>query len=70
MLVGFVDAEPWVIHDVHEGRIAQADGSEVRFAINGVAVTPLRPLRTLSGLDYVEAITDLQQLLPFSAERH
>ena len=70
MLVGFVDGEPWVIHDVHEGRIAQADGSEVRFAINGVAVTPLRPLRTSSGLDYVEAITDLQQLLPFSAERH
>lgn len=64
MVVGVDEHGPWVIHDVHRGRVPDGDGGLAEFPINGVAVTPLLPLHTGDGRSYVDALTALQQVLP------
>jgi cell wall-associated NlpC family hydrolase len=64
MVVGFDEHGPWVIHDAHGGRARGADGVDRPLPINGVALTPLLPLRFDATRDYLDAITHLQQVLP------
>ena len=67
MLVGFDEHGPWVIHDAHGGRARGADGVDRPLPINGVALTPLLPLRFDANRDYLDAITHLQRILPADA---
>ena len=64
MVVGFDEHGPWVIHDAHGGRARGADGVDRPLPINGVALTPLLPLRFDATRDYLDAITHLQRVLP------
>ncbi|MGL6289536.1 MAG: SH3 domain-containing protein [Silanimonas sp.] len=64
MVVGHDEHGPWVIHDAHGGRARGADGVDRPLPINGVALTPLLPLRFDATRDYLDAITHLQQVLP------
>ena len=64
MLVGIDEHGPWVIHDAHGGRARGADGIDRALPINGVALTPLLPLRFDANRDYLDAITHLQRVLP------
>lgn len=64
MLVGFDEHGPWVIHDAHRGHVRGSDGIERPLPINGVALTPLLPLRFDATRDYLDAVTHLQRVLP------
>lgn len=64
MVVGHDAQGPWVIHDVHQGRVPDGRGGLATFPINGVAVTPLLPLHDAGGRAYVDALTVLLQVLP------
>lgn len=64
MIVGHDAQGPWIIHDVHRGRVRGADGIVRALPTNGVSLTPLLPLQFDAARDYVDAMTDLQQILP------
>lgn len=57
MLIGRIDGQPWVIHDINGGRLKQPDGRVRAMHYNGVVVTPLLPLRFDADHDYIDRIT-------------
>lgn len=59
MYLGEIDGQPWVIHDTNGGTVLGADGKPRSLALNGVAVTPLLPLRFGAEHDYVDRITSI-----------
>jgi cell wall-associated NlpC family hydrolase len=59
LVVGRIGDEPYVIHDIHDGKILGADGQLRSLHFNGVVVTPLRPLRLDATHGFVDAITDV-----------
>ncbi len=59
MFVGEVDGMPWVIHDTNGGSVPGPDGNVRSLKLNGVAITPLLPLRFGREHDYVDRITNI-----------
>lgn len=62
MVIGRIGEEPYVIHDVHGGHVLDAEGGLRRLQLNGVSVTPLRPMRMDADSSYVERITHIVHL--------
>ena len=59
LVIGRVDGEPFVIHDIHDGKVLDANGMLQSLHLNGVSVTPLMPLRLDASRRMVDAITDI-----------
>jgi len=59
MVVGSEGGDPWVIHDVQGVSVRDADGGLRRLPLNGVSVTPLRPLQFDPGHDYIDRIASI-----------
>ncbi|MBK8286282.1 MAG: SH3 domain-containing protein [Ahniella sp.] len=64
MLIGFVDGEPWVLHDAHTIRVAETGGTLRSLPLNGVVVTPLTPLLAETGEALIDRLTASQRILP------
>jgi len=64
MFAGFIGDDPWVLHDAHMVRVADADGSLRLLPINGVAITPLSPLLGEDGQSLLDKLTVSQRILP------
>lgn len=62
MVIGHDRGQTWVIHDTAGASYADADGRLVRARLNGVAVTPLEPLRLDADTLYLDRITRIQRL--------
>lgn len=63
MLLGQVDGQPFVIHDVKGLRYTDSSGTPYQGTLNGVVVTPLLPLRSSAGesdLDLVYTIKSIR----------
>lgn len=58
MVIGHVDGEPWVIHDIHGGSHVDASGDAHTLMLNGVSVTPLA-LRIGPDRDYLDRMTSI-----------
>ncbi|MDB6164363.1 MAG: NlpC-P60 family protein [Xanthomonadaceae bacterium] len=63
LVIGRIGHEPYVIHDIHGGNYIDANGQLRQMALNGVAVTPLRPLRIDETRSFVDAVTDIVHML-------
>lgn len=59
MVIGEVDGEPWVIHDVHGGGYLDASGEPGSLMLNGVSVTPLLALKSGRDSDYADRMTSI-----------
>lgn len=59
LVLGKVDGQPWVIHDIHGGSVIDQNGKLRAMALNGVSVTPLLPLHFNQDNDYVDRMTDI-----------
>ncbi len=68
MVIGHDQGMTWVIHDTAGASWAGADGQLVRARLNGVAVTPLEPLRTDADTLYLDRITHIRRLRPHTAQ--
>ena len=64
MVIGRIGDEPYVIHDVLGGHAFDANGQLQRLQLNGVSVTPLRPMRFDADTGYVDRITHIVRLHP------
>ncbi len=64
LVIGQLDGDTWVIHDAHRLRALAADGALRMLPVNGVVVTPLRPLRAADGSPLTAQVTDLQRIRP------
>ncbi len=62
LVIGHVDGMPWVIHDIQNGRIIDADGRLQDLHLNAVAVTPLSPLVFDDGQRYIDHITSIVRI--------
>ncbi len=60
--LGDVDGEAYVIHDVNGLSYAKTDGELYSGVLNTVAVTPLEPLKSSSGKDYVDLIMSIKSI--------
>jgi cell wall-associated NlpC family hydrolase len=67
MVIGRLDGEPYVIHDIHGGKVREADGTLRPLHLNAVSVTPLMPLRFDDGTRFVDRITDIVRIRPVGA---
>ncbi len=62
LVVGRIGGEPYVIHDIHDGKTL--DGGALRsWHLNGVVVTPLTTLMLDSNHRFVDVITDVVDVL-------
>jgi cell wall-associated NlpC family hydrolase len=62
LVVGRISGEPYVIHDIHDGKTL--DGGGLRsWHLNGVVVTPLTPLTIDSSHRFVDVVTDVVDVL-------
>jgi hypothetical protein len=59
LVIGRIGDEPYVIHDIHDGKILDADGQLRSLRFNGVVVTPLRPLRLDATHRFIDVVTDV-----------
>lgn len=59
MLLGFVNAEPYVIQNVPFAITHDAAGNEQMKKLNGVSVTPMLPLYADRQHTYIDAMTSL-----------
>ena len=59
MYVGRIGDQPYVIHDTNGGSYLGADGELVSMHLNGVSLTPLKPLRFGRDHDYIDRITNI-----------
>jgi len=64
LVIGHIDDEVWLIHDVHSVSERDAHGQLRALPVNGVAVTPLRPLLTREGEPLMQRITRIQRVRP------
>jgi hypothetical protein len=62
MMIGKVDGQPYVIHDVGGVSYRQADGSLRRIKLNEVAVTPLLPLMFDDDASFVDRMTSIVRI--------
>jgi cell wall-associated NlpC family hydrolase len=62
LVVGRIGGQPYVIHDIHDGKTL--DGGGLRsWHLNGVVVTPLAPLMLDSSHRFVDVMTDVVDVL-------
>ena len=62
LVVGRIGGEPYVIHDIHDGKTL--DGGALRsWHLNGVVVTPLTTLMLDSSHRFVDVVTDVVNVL-------
>lgn len=59
MVIGEVDGQPWVIHDIHGGGYLDDAGGHHSLLLNGVSVTPLADLASGPDTDYIDRITSI-----------
>jgi cell wall-associated NlpC family hydrolase len=62
MVIGKVDGEPYVIHDVGGISYRQADGTMRRIKLNAVSVTPLLPLMFNDDASFVDRMTSIVRI--------
>lgn len=62
MMIGRVDGEPYVIHDTNGGSVRDANGQLRSLRLNGVVVTPLRPLMYGKDASYVDRMTSIVRI--------
>lgn len=62
LVVGRIGGEPYVIHDIHDGKTLD-DGVLRSWHLNGVAVTPLTTLMFDSSHRFVDVMTDVVDVL-------
>ncbi|HSM10221.1 MAG TPA: SH3 domain-containing protein [Lysobacter sp.] len=62
MVIGHVDGEPYVIHDINGGSYLGADGSLRNMQLNGVSVTPLLPMMLNERERYVDRMTSVVRM--------
>lgn len=62
MVIGYIDGQPYVIHDTAGVSYRAADGHVQRIKLNEVSVTPLLPLLADDGTPYVDRITDIVRM--------
>jgi hypothetical protein len=62
LVLGQVDGQPYVIHDVARMSYRRADGSIARIKLNAVSVTPLLPLLFDDQHTYVERMTSIVRM--------
>ena len=63
MYIGSVDGEPYVIHDVTGLRYFTGDGSLYRGTLNGVSVTPLKPLQLSRDKSFIDGIYAIKTII-------
>jgi cell wall-associated NlpC family hydrolase len=64
MVIGKVDGQPYVIHDVSGMSYLQADGSLRRVKLNAVSVTPLLPMMANAKESFVDHMTSIVRIRP------
>lgn len=64
MVIGRIDGQPYVIHDINGGAYLDADGTLRRMALNGVSVTPLLPLMFDQRERYVDRMNGIVRIRP------
>ena len=64
MVIGHVDGEPYIIHDVTGVSYRGADGAVVRVPLNGVSVTPLVTLASGPDATWVDRMTGIVRVRP------
>lgn len=64
MVIGRIDGQPYVIHDVGGISYRQTDGSMHRLPLNQVAVTPLLPLMFNDTQSFVDRMTSIVRIRP------
>ena len=64
MVIGNIDGDPWVIHDVQSVGARGADGAIVRVPLNGVSVTPFLALQSDDTHGFVDRITSIVRIRP------
>lgn len=62
MLIGQDGGEPFVIHDVHGLGFLKPDGTFYKGTLNGVSVTPIRPLRTSVKTSYLDLVYTIKSI--------
>ena len=62
LVIGHVDGQPYVIHDINGGSYLAADGRLGNLRLNGVSVTPLLPLMLDERQRYVDRITSIVRM--------
>lgn len=67
MVIGFDGDEPYVIHDTSGATFRDGRGALQRRALNGVSVTPLRPLLFNDHESYIDRMTSIQRIRPPAA---
>lgn len=70
MVIGRIDNVPYVIHDTNGGSYLGADGAMHGMHLNGVAVTPLTPLRFNPTQTYIDRITNIVRMRPTAGAEH
>ena len=64
LVIGRIGGAPYVIHDIHDGKVRDADGRLRSLHLNAVSVTPLMPLRFDDGTLFADRITDIVHIRP------
>lgn len=64
MVLAWQGDELFVIHDAYKLRLRDNAGEVREVAMNGVAVTPFFPLQFDAAQSYLQAITNIQRILP------
>ena len=64
LVIGRIGGAPYVIHDIHDGKVRDADGRLRSLHLNAVSVTPLMPLRFDDGTRFADRITDIVRIRP------
>jgi cell wall-associated NlpC family hydrolase len=62
MVIGNLDGQPYVIHDVGGMSYRQADGSMRRVKLNAVSVTPLLPMMFNDTQTFVDRMTSIVRI--------
>jgi cell wall-associated NlpC family hydrolase len=62
LVIGRIDGAPYVIHDIHDGKVRDVDGRLRSLHLNAVSVTPLMPLRFDDGTRFADRITDIVRI--------
>jgi cell wall-associated NlpC family hydrolase len=64
LVIGRIGDVPYVIHDIHDGKVLDADGRLRSLHLNAVSVTPLMPLRFDDGTLFADRVTDIVRIRP------
>jgi cell wall-associated NlpC family hydrolase len=62
MVIGRIDGQPYVIHDVSQIRFHKTDGTIAQIKLNAVSVTPLLPLLFDDLSTYVDHMTSIVRM--------